>query len=173
MRRPWMLGAVLVLAGCADEVPQQDTPEPVEAPSPAGDFSGQGAGGEDLSPGTPAEGYVAWIADLRSGLARVESLALTERETALRMVQDLYASRLEYLERYFGGGGMMYVSDGMARAVDRSAAEFQSLMEQLAGVDDDPARLADTVRAADQALYDIEAEGQAAGLRPTAPHRDD
>lgn len=167
-----VVAVLLSAAACADEMPRQSPPEFVEPAPPGGRFPPSEGLGLDRSPGTPADGYLDWIADLRGGLARVAPMAHTERESALRMIQDLYSSRHEPLERYFGHGGAMYMGDGLAQAVERSAAEFQELMRQLAAMDEDPARLQNTVRAADQALRDVEAEGQGAGLRPTAPHRD-
>jgi hypothetical protein len=174
MRGTPVLAAVLVLGtmACADEVPRQSPPEFVEPVPPGGQFLGEAVAGQEQAHGTPADGYLEWTAALRAGLDRVIPMAQMEREAALRMIQDLYSSRHEYLERYFGHGGVMYVGDRLAEAVARSAAEFHVLMALLADVDVDPSRLEDTVRAAHHALYDIETEGSAAGLRPTAPHRD-
>jgi hypothetical protein len=173
MRGTTMLAAVLILGttACADEVPRQSPPEFVEPVPPGGQFLGEAVAGQEPAHGTPSDGYLDWTAALRGGLDRVIPMAHTERDAALRMIQDLYSSRHEYLELYFGHGGVMFVGDALAEAVARSAAEFHALMALLADVDEDPNRLEDTVRAAHQALYDIETEGGAAGLRPTAPHR--
>jgi hypothetical protein len=174
MRGTAGLSALLLLGtlACADEVPRQSPPEFVEPVPPGGQFLGEAVAGQEQAQGTPSDGYLDWTAALRAGLDRVVPMAQTEREAALRMMQDLYSSRHEYLELYFGHGGVMYVGDGLAEAVARSTAEFHALLGLLAGVDEDPSRLENTIRAAHQALYDIETEGNAAGLRPTAPHRD-
>jgi hypothetical protein len=174
MRGTAVLAAVLLVSttACADEVPRQSPPEFVEPVPPGGQYLGEAVAGQEPAHGTPSDGYLDWTADLRAGLDRVIPMARTDREAALRMISDLYSSRHEYLELYFGYAGVMFVGDGLAEAVARSAAEFHALMGLLAGIDEDPSRLEDTVRAAQHALYDIETEGSAAGLRPTAPHRD-
>jgi hypothetical protein len=165
--------AALALTVCAEEMPRQSPPEFVEPVPPSGQYPPRSESDQTLSPGTPASGYVDWIADLRRGLARVADLAQTEPETARFTLEELYASRHEYLERYFGSGGAMYMGDGLAQAVDRSAIHFQELMRQLATMDEEPARIEESVRAAEQALYDVEEAARAAGLPPTAPHGGD
>lgn len=163
----------LVVPACADELPRQSPPEFVEEAPPGGRYPPDPMALPEIMPGTPANGYIDWVADLRAGLARVEADATaSEREESLRLMQDLYATRHEYLEHYFGRGGALFVGDGMAEAVARSAAELHDLMRRLADPAEDASRLRDTIRAADQALYDVEAEGRAAGLSPTAPHGD-
>jgi hypothetical protein len=165
-----VLAGTLAMVACADEVPRQSPPEFVEAP-PRDGYLGEAVVGQDdvTAPGTPAGGYLDWIAELRSGLERVADVAVTDRETALREVQELYASRHEYLQLYFGDGGAMYVSDELAQAVERSADEFRSLIRQLASMADDGAAVEDAVAAAARSLDAVAATAHAAGLPADAP----
>jgi hypothetical protein len=165
-----VLAGTLVVVACADEVPRQDPPEFVEAP-PRDGYLGEAVAGQDdvAAPGTPAGGYLDWIAELQSGLDRVAAVAVTDRETALREVQELYASRHEYLQIYFGDGGAMYVSGELAQAVERSADEFRSLIRQLASMADDGVAVEDAVAAAARSLDAVAATAHAAGLPADAP----
>jgi hypothetical protein len=166
-----VLAGTLAMVACADEVPRQSPPEFVEAP-PRDGYVGEAVAGQDddvAAPGTPAGGYLDWIAELRSGLDRVAAVAVTDRETALREVQELYASRHEYLQLYFGDGGAMYVSDELAQAVERSADEFRSLIRQLASMADDGAAVEEAVAAAARSLDAVAATAHAAGLPADAP----
>jgi hypothetical protein len=174
MRR-MVSGGLLLCAvlGCTDtqeELPPAERSPPATAADDGAPVAGDPPRLEaELGPGTPAGGYVDWTTELRGVLARVVNEAQQDREAALRMVQDAYAARHEYLERYFGPGGLMFASDELAQAVDRSASHFHELIRQLASMEEEPGRIEETVRAAQQALYDVEAHGQAAGLPPDAP----
>jgi hypothetical protein len=165
-----VLAGTLAIVACADEVPRQSPPEFVEAPPREG-YVGEAAAGADdaTAPGTPAGGYLDWIADLRAGLHRVAAVAVADRETALREVQELYASRHEYLQIYFGDGGAMYVNDELAQAVERSADAFRSLIRQLASMAEDDAAVEDAVAGAARSLDEVESAAHAAGLPADAP----
>jgi hypothetical protein len=166
-----ILAGTLAVAACADEVPRPDPPG-VEEDSPQdGYMEEQVVAGEAdaAAPGTPAGGYLDWIAALRTGLDRVAGVSVADRETALREVQELYASYHEYLQLYFGDGGAMYVSDELAQAVERSADEFRSLIRRLASMADDDAAAGDAVTGARQSLDEVESAAHAAGLPADAP----
>jgi hypothetical protein len=180
-----VLAGLVTAVACADEAARQDAPGYVAEPSPAASPTTGVPGPDDdvapgqpgmslgqdaaIAPGTPAGGYQDWVADLRSGLDRTVRVAGTDREAALHEVRELYASRHEYLQLYFGDGGVLHAGDGLAQAVERSAAEFRSLMRQLASMGGDGAAVGAAVEAARGSLDAIEAEAVAAGLPAAAP----
>src|SRR5687768_3076650 len=53
----------------------------------------------------PSGGWLDWIADMRAGLANVNTQAAEDRNAALENVQQLIQSRHAYLVQYFGPGG--------------------------------------------------------------------
>jgi hypothetical protein len=168
-----MIPALLVLAGCADEIPEDvsaemdarraATQEPVEDTT-----TGQ-ARLEQLLESGPAGGYIDWVAEIRAGLDSVPADAAVDRGAALHSVQELYTRRFSYLVEFYGVGGAAHAGDALARAVDAAGARLQELMRSLA--DDQASRehIRAGVAAAQDALSEIETQARAAGLPPAAP----
>lgn len=169
MKRGWVTAVVLCAASCADEMPRdvQDatSPEPPAAASP----DTVSALNDAPQIGQPPGGYVSWIEDMRAELPGILTAASQDRGDALDAAQRLYAARQQPLTDAFGEGGSAHAGDAMAEAVARADQLFRELIRQLATDEAGIDMLRETVSGLQQALTDVEVEGAAAGLPPTAP----
>jgi hypothetical protein len=160
-----------LLAGCADEMPrdvQEATtpPQQQEPVQPDTDLAGPADAGR-LPPG----GYTAWLEDMRQELDVIRQQAREDRSEALALLQQLYVSRHEPLQNFFGEGGSAIASDAMAQAVERAGSLLRQLMRDMAETDVSAEAIDSATRAVQQALAEVEAEGTAAGLPPDAPRQ--
>ena len=100
-----------------------------QEPHPAGAQSAPPAApNRDLLAGTPAGDIEEWVAEMRAGLDTVSALVATDRAAAHRKVLGLYLNRQEFLEVYYGLGGRMLPTAGLAQAVDTNEERFHELM---------------------------------------------
>ena len=60
-----------------------------------------------------------------------ESAATLDAPAARKAVLDLYLTRQEYIEMYYGAGGQVGAPDAVDEIVDRSEARFHELMQLL------------------------------------------
>src|SRR5262245_35727595 len=110
--------ALVALLGCQRQEPQ-----------PAGAQSAPPAEpNRELVAGTPAGDLEEWVAEMRAGLDSVSALVATDRAAAHRKVLGLYMNRQEFLEAYYGQGGRMLPTAGLAQAVDTNEERFHELM---------------------------------------------
>lgn len=119
------------VAACDGGGPPADGP--AEAPGSEGEVAADGAPAPDTSEtGVPDGGLEQWAADLRRGLEEVE---LAPRRSYDRVL-ELYTTRQEYIEMYYGAGGRITGDDHpeLAEAVEEQEARFHELME-LTGSD--------------------------------------
>src|SRR5687767_13502111 len=72
------------------------------AANPAGSSSISMPNNGGLIPGTPNGDLDNWIADIRTGITEVARLAATDVAAAQRKALDLYVTRQEYSEMYYG-----------------------------------------------------------------------
>jgi hypothetical protein len=88
----------------------------------------------ELIQGTPPGGLVDWIADIREGTSGIEVLAAEDATGAQRRALDLYVTRQEYLELYYGTNGR--ISSGVAvelgEAVMENETRFHEMLQLLA-----------------------------------------
>lgn len=105
-----------------EEAATDGAPDP-GAPEPETDAPGAGV---------PDGGLEQWAADLRRGLEEVELAPRTSHDRVL----ELYTTRQEYIEMYYGPGGRITGDDHpeLAEAVEEQEARFHELME-LTGSD--------------------------------------
>lgn len=126
------------LAACQNDAPdaQQVAAAPV---APAG----------GLIAGTPAGDLDAWVDDIRRGIAPLPDLARTDGGAAGRQATDLYVSRQEYIEMYYGAGGRLKASAALGVEVEAAEARFHDVMKLLLAQPVDAAAVEQAVKALD------------------------
>jgi hypothetical protein len=168
-----MIPVLFVLAGCADEIPEDVSAEMdarrAATQPPADDTTANTAPLEQLLESAPAGGYMDWIAEIRTGLDSVPADAAVDRGDAQHAVQELYTRRFAYLVEFYGPGGATHAGDALASTIDAAGARLQELMRSLADDRAAAEHITASVRAAQDALTAIEAQARAAGLPPEAP----
>src|SRR5688500_13506765 len=125
--RPIIILAVSLAASAA--CAPDDAPTPEHPPAAEAQPTAQPDG---LIKGTPPGDLEDWVADLRRGLGEVKTLLESDGARAHARVLDLYVTRQEYLEMYYGPGGRMKPPAPLAAAVKRNEEHFHALM-QLTG----------------------------------------
>lgn len=173
MRRFRWVPVLVVLAGCADEIPENVSQEmdaaraatAADTASPASDSLRV----EQLLATAPPGGYADWVADIRAGLDSVTVDAAIDRGDAIHSAQELQARRYTYLVQFFGPEGASYAGQPLASAVEQVGAQLQELMRRLADNQSDSTAIAQSVQNVKSALAEVDNQGRAAGLPPTAP----
>ena len=100
-----------------------------------------------LAAGTPAGGLRAWIGDVRRGLDGVTATAAGDPERASRTALDLYLTRQEYIEMYWGTAGRLSRGAELGPAVKEAETRFHLLLSRFqAGHRVDPTVLRRDVR---------------------------
>jgi hypothetical protein len=125
-------------------------------------------------PGTPEGGLERWIGDIRSGIAPLPAMAATDPARAQQHALDLYLSRQEYIELYYGDRGRLARHPDVIDGVDAAEARFHELL-RLLGRDPAPERaeVADAVADLDGRLQELIALAREAAvpLDPTSAPR--
>jgi hypothetical protein len=85
-----------------------------------------------LIPGTPEGDLADWVADIRAGLTEVSGLVATDVSAAQRKALDLYVTRQEYAEMYYGIDGRNRATDELANAIETAEERFHVVMKLLA-----------------------------------------
>lgn len=85
-----------------------------------------------LIPGTPDGDLADWVKDIRKGLAEVPALTKTNPAAAQKQALDLYVTRQEYLEMYYGLDGRNQATPELSRAIETAEEKFHVLMQLLA-----------------------------------------
>lgn len=106
-----------------------------------------------LIPGTPDGDLADWVRDIRNGIAAIPALAASDQAAAQSRTLDLYITRQEYAEMYFGVDGRQRQSAELAAAIATAEERFHELMKLLAA--ERPS--ADEVRSAVAALDEQQA----------------
>ena len=168
-----MIPVLLVLAGCADEIPEDVSAE-MDARRAAtqdsvADTTANAAPLEQLLESAPAGGHADWVAEIRAGLDSVPADAAVDRGDAQHSVQELYTRRFSYLVDFYGANGVAHAGPALASAIDAAGARLQELMRGLADDRATPDQISAGVRTAQEALTEIETQARAAGLPPAAP----
>lgn len=103
-----------------------------------------------LIPGTPAGDLGTWVKDIRAGLAEVRELAGRDPAAAQRKALDLYVTRQEYAEMYYGIDGRARATDELAQAIESAEERFHDLMKLLGTPKPATEGVAAAVRALDE-----------------------
>ncbi len=81
-----------------------------------------------LIKGTPAGDLDTWVADIRAGIKPLPEAARGDAAAAGRKALDLYISRQEYIEMYYGTGGRLNASAALGEEVEKAETRFHELM---------------------------------------------
>lgn len=119
MRRFLILSILVAACGA----PADETDNGTEAAS--------AAEAEGLIQGTPEGGALDWVADIEAGLDSVPVLLGRDPAMVQSHVLNLYVTRQEYLEMYYGPGGRLEASSSLAEAIDGNEARFHDLMQAV------------------------------------------
>ncbi len=158
----WLVCALWVFGlacGGADEAADY------AAPAAAG---ADGATVEEVLPGTPPGGLADWVADIERGLEGLPggfgSASGTEEGWGRRVV-DLYITRQEFIERYYGSGGLLGAGEALGDEVTEAESRFHALLTLTGGAEaTDSSTLAAAVSALLEQLAVVVEDAESAGL---------
>jgi hypothetical protein len=119
-----LLAAALAAAGCNSPAQQ----EAVAATS----TSGTSVPNNGLIPGTPAGDLGDWVREIRSGVAEARKLVKTDVAAAQKKTLDLYVTRQEYSEMYYGLEGRIKTNADLPQAIETAEERFHDVMKLLA-----------------------------------------
>jgi hypothetical protein len=119
-----LLPAFLCLVACSNgqpsASPQADSTALAQSAAPPADTT--------LIPGTPPGDLDDWVADMRAGLDTVASELKTDRAAVQKRVIDIYVTRQEFAEQYYGPGGRMGPTPELAASIKTAEDRFHELM---------------------------------------------
>jgi hypothetical protein len=121
-----LLPGFLILCACSAEQPPAQTAaadssvSTAQAASPAADTS--------LIRGTPPGELEDWVAYMRAGLDSAATQVKTDRAAAHKRVLDLYVTRQEYAEMYYGANGRLEPAPELAEAIVTAEERLHELM---------------------------------------------
>ena len=122
-----------------------------------------------LIAGTPPGGLRDWVEAIRAGTASLPDVASTDRSAAQRAALDLYISRQEYLEMYYGPGGRQPGPPALREAVLNAEARFHDLLQLLAADPVDPVAVREGMALLHAQLDKVLTEAAAAGVPAVLP----
>lgn len=174
MRAYWRFPAVCMLAGAALGCGGADAPpadRAAESVSPARqgtlarDAADTLASAAAVVPGTPPGGLYQWVSEIRSGISLLPAEAARDVAAAQRRALELYTTRQEYLEKYWGPRGRLISGGALGSAVEKAEHEFHDLMQLLvAAPAPDTGRVHLAVASLDAALQRVIEAAEAAGV---------
>ena len=172
MRRMW-LAVTLVVAACADEIPE-DVTQQMEAARDSTEVASADTATaqpdlEGLLRAAPSGTHVDWIRDIRVGLDSVPAEAALDRGDALHSVQELYSRRFEALRTFYGAGGVIAAGVAVTQAVEEASTHLQELMRLLATDASDAAVIEQSVRSSQDALDRVAIATREAGVPRDSP----
>jgi thioredoxin-like negative regulator of GroEL len=102
-----------------------------------------------MIPGTPEGDLADWVGDIREGIAEVTRLAATDVAAAQKKALDLYVTRQEYSEMYYGVDGRNKATAELADAIESAEEHFHVVMKLLANPNPALAELKSAIAALD------------------------
>ena len=121
---------ILIAASVAAcDAPAQHEAEAAN-PTGAASISMPNSGG--MIPGTPEGDLADWVGDIRAGIAEVSRLAATDVAGAQKKALDLYVTRQEYSEMYYGIDGRNKATAELSDAIETAEEHFHVVMKLLA-----------------------------------------
>lgn len=158
MKTLMILGAAVCTLAACSESPKYDAQA---APAGAGASISIPNDGS-LIPGTPAGDLGDWVRDIRSGIAEVPQLAVAD---AQKRTLDLYVTRQEYAEMYYGVDGRIKGSPELSDAIEGAEVRFHALMQLFTQSTPTASAVADAVTALDAQQSKVVELWQASGLK--------
>ena len=120
---------ILAAATAACDAPAQKNAI-AAGPDAAASISMPNDGG--LIPGTPAGDLADWVKDIRKGLDDIPALTKQNPADAQKKALDLYITRQEYAEMYYGLDGRNKASEELSAAIEAAEQRFHVVMQLLA-----------------------------------------
>ena len=84
-----------------------------------------------LIQGTPAGDLDTWVNDIVTGIEPLAAEAKTDGASAQSKALNLYVTRQEYIEMYYGPGGRLKASAELGAAIEDAETRFHELMKLL------------------------------------------
>lgn len=139
--RPLLVAFCIACAACSREPePRVAEQNPAPAQPPAG----------GVIAGTPDGDLDAWVRAIREGIAPLAEQAKTDAAGAQSKALNLYVSRQEYIEMYYGAGGRLGASAALGAEVETAETRFHELMKLLGAPPVDATAAQAAVQALDQ-----------------------
>ncbi|HKJ93463.1 MAG TPA: hypothetical protein VJ957_09850, partial [Longimicrobiales bacterium] len=91
------------------------------------------AAADSLIAGTPVGGLADWVADVRQGLSGLATEAVANVSAAQQKALNLYLSRQEYIEMYYGAAGRLSHGGTLGEAVSAAEQQYHRLLQLLGG----------------------------------------
>ena len=113
----------LFCAACSAEQPATQA-----ADSTAASTQIAAATDSTLIPNTPPGDLEDWVAYMRAGLDSVAREIKSDHAAAQKRVIDIYVTRQEYAEQYYGPGGRMGPTPALAESIKTAEDRFHELM---------------------------------------------
>lgn len=170
----WTAAALWLLAPAACAAPPDREVEAEGAPRTAETEAAPGAPGAPATPfeEPPPGGLPEWIADIRDGLRDLPARARQDPVGAQRQALELYLSRQEVIERYYGAGGPR-TGPALGEAVEAGELRFHELLRLTARTPPpDSGEVAEAVAALEAQLEEVLRRARAEGVPLTAPQSD-
>ena len=120
---------ILAAATAACDAPAQKNAI-AAGPDAAASISMPNDGG--IIPGTPAGDLADWVKDIRKGLDDIPALTRQNPADAQKKALDLYITRQEYAEMYYGLDGRNKASEELSAAIETAEQRFHVVMQLLA-----------------------------------------
>ncbi len=120
LRRGFALLLCCAVAACAEQGGTQN-----------GDDAGATVPAGGLIAGTPDGDLDQWVTDIREGIKPLPQEAVVDGPAAQRKALDLYITRQEYIEMYYGPGGRLGASAELGTEIEAAEARFHELMQLL------------------------------------------
>ena len=160
------LAAASLAAGCrgrsAAEADARERPAAVVVPAAAGPLT--------LAAGTPAGGLRTWTGEVRRGLQGLPALAARDAAAAQKSALELYLTRQEYIEMYWGAAGKLTRGSALGPAVAEAERRFHLILAQIQpGKPADPAALRALIGSLGEQYDRVVATAEQAGA-PLDPH---
>ena len=118
-----------------------------------------------LIPGTPPGDLDAWVREIRAGIAALPAAVAQDPAAAQRTALDLYVTRQEYLEMYYGVDGRLKQSEELAAAVETAEERFHELLKLFTTPQPATAPIQAAVDALDQQQAEVVRLWQAGSAR--------
>jgi len=118
-----------------------------------------------LIPGTPPGDLDVWVRDIRAGIAALPAGAAKDPAAAQRAALDLYVTRQEYSEMYYGVDGRLKQSEELAAAIETAEERFHELLKLFATPQPSAAAVQTAVDALDRQQGEVVRLWQAGSAR--------
>lgn len=145
MRYLILCAAAAAITTSACNAPQQKEAEAATKASTSVSVPNDG-----LLPGTPAGDEGDWINDIRTGIKAIPELAAKDAAAAQKKALELYVTRQEYSEMYYGVNGRNKVSEQMGKEIATAEERFHDLLKLLGSKTPGNAEVVAAVKALDK-----------------------